>query len=267
MRRFPNRLAVVVLVSIFGSCSSLRPIEGQNARGSDPVDPACVLPGAPAVVLEDGGVVLWVWRVPWKDAYARPALPNDAGLLAYRAAIREEGAEERYPALAVPTGASGPNADVWRDESFNNDLAYRGVVGAIGPITCLDALLFAQQNARVPQLERPTEFVASVLRKGSDEREEIVVVFGAGAELFPPKTVYGFDIVDDYLAQGWSYWYVLHNHTRQNNGALGIPVPSTSDVQFGRGLAAKRGLKRVRVTNGFYSFDAGIDEMRALRAR
>src|SRR5260370_8311108 len=64
MRRFPNRLAVVVLVSIFGSCSSLRPIEGQNARGSDPVDPACVLPGVPVVVLEDGGVVLWVWRVP-----------------------------------------------------------------------------------------------------------------------------------------------------------------------------------------------------------
>src|SRR5256886_2683923 len=79
MRRFPNRLAVIVLVSIFGSCSSLRPIEGQNARGSDPVDPACVLPGAPAVVLEDGGVVLWVWRVPWKDAYARPALRTTRG--------------------------------------------------------------------------------------------------------------------------------------------------------------------------------------------
>ena len=140
-------------------------------------------------------------------------------------------------------------------------------MGAIGPITCLDALLFARENARLPQLERPTEFLASVLRKGSDEHGEILVVFGAGAELFPPKTVYGFDIVDDYLAQGWSYWYVLHNHTRQSNGALGIPVPSTSDVQFVRGLAAKRGLKRVRVTNGFYSFDAGIDEMRALRAR
>src|SRR5438445_11818738 len=189
MRRFPNRLAVVVLVSIFGSCSSLRPIEGQNARGSDPVDPACVLPRASAVVLEDRGVVLWVWRVPWKDAYARPALPNDAGLLAYRATIREEGAEERYPALSVPTGTTGPNADVWRDESFNNDLAYRGVVGAIGPITCLDALLFAQENARVPQLERPTELLASVLRKGSDAQEELVVVFGPGTELFPPETV------------------------------------------------------------------------------
>src|SRR5437879_7997064 len=208
MRRVPNRLAVVVLVSIFGSCSSLRPIEGQNARGSDPVDPACVLPGAPAVVLEDGGVVLWVWRVPWKDAYARPALPNNAGLLAYRAAIREEGAEERYPALAVPTGASGPNADVWRDESFNNDLVYRGVVGAIGPITCLDALLFAQQNARVPQLERPTEFLASVLRKGSDEREEIGGVCGAGPELFPPRTVYRFCIDEDYSAQGRRYLYL-----------------------------------------------------------
>jgi hypothetical protein len=187
--------------------------------------------------------------------------------LAYRAAIRKEGAEERYPALATPTDASGPNADVWRDESFNNDLAYRHVVGAIGPITCLDALLFAQQNARVPELERPTEFLASVLSKGSDEREEIVVVFGAGTGLSPPKTVYGFDIVDEYLAQGWSYWYLLHNHTRQSNRALGVPVPSTSDVQFARGLAAKRGLKRVRVTNGFYSFDAGIDEMRAFRAR
>jgi hypothetical protein len=267
MRSSPNPLTVVVLVSIFGSCGSLRPIEGQNARGSDLVDRACVLPGAPAVVREDGRVVLWVWRGPWKDAYARPSLPNDAGLLAYRAAIREEGAEERYPALAAPTGASGTNADVWRDERFNNDLAYRHVVGAIGPITCLDALLFAQQNARVPQLERPTEFLASVLRKGSGESEEIVVVFGAGAGLFPPKTVYGFDIVDHYLAQGWSYWYLLHNHTRQSNGALGIPVPSTSDVQFARGLAANRGLKRVRVTNGFYSFDAAIDEMRVLRAR
>src|SRR5437667_12223136 len=102
MRRFPNLLAVVVLVSIFGSCSSLRPIEGQNARGSDPVDPACVLPGAPAVVLEDGGVVLWVWRVPWKDAYARPALPKNARPLASRASTREERAEERYTALAVP---------------------------------------------------------------------------------------------------------------------------------------------------------------------
>ena len=267
MRRFLNRLVGVVQVSILGFCCYLQPIEAQDARGSDPVDPACVLPGTPAVVLEDGGAVLWVWRIPWKDTYARPALPNDAGLLAYRAAVRETGAEERYPALAVPTSGTGPDADVWRDESFNEDLAYRGVVGAIGPITCLDALLLAQQNARVPQIERPTEFLASVLRKSNDGREEVVIVFGAGTELFPPKTVYGFNIVDNYLAQGWSYWYVLHNHTRQSNGALGIPVPSTADVQFVRGLATGRGLKRVRVTNGFYSFDAGIDELQKFRAR
>lgn len=59
----------------------------------------------------------------------------------------------------------------------------------------------------------------------------------------------------------------LHNHTRHANGALGVPVPSTSDVRFVRSLAAARGLERVRVTNGFYSFDAAVDEISGFRGR
>lgn len=216
---------------------------------------------------EDQGSVLRVWTFFLEEIHSRMVLPDDPWLIAYRTAIRSEGAFERYPALHVPSPLNEAEADLWRDEGFNNDLAYRGEVGSIEPIACLDALLFAEQNARVPQLERPTEFLASVLRRGAEEGEEVVVIFGAGSEMFPPRTVYGFDVVDEYLARGWRYWYVLHNHTRQGNGALGVPVPSASDVRLARNLAAERGLERVRVTNGFYTFDAAVDEMAVFRSR
>ncbi|MEX2570178.1 MAG: hypothetical protein WD737_02665 [Gemmatimonadota bacterium] len=230
------------------------------------VEPRCVLPSDPTTIVEDGGLVLKVWRFLLEEVHAQPVLPDEAGLLVYRATIHAEGTHERYPALYVPTPNDG-DAEVWRDENFNNNLAYREGVGSIEPISCLDALLFAEQNARVPQLERPTEFLASVLVNRLGERNEVVVVFGAGTELFPPSSVHGFEIVDEYVAAGWQYRYVLHNHTRQTNGALGVPVPSTSDVDFARRLAAQRGLESIRVTNGFYSFDATIAEISDFRGR
>src|SRR5690606_16682245 len=127
-------------------------------------------------------------------------------------------------------------------------------------------LLFAEQNARIPQMEHPTEFLASVLQRATVERDEVVVVFGAGNERLPPRPAYGFEIVDTYLAQGWRYWYSLHNHTRQADGTLGVPVPSTSDVHLARNLAESTGLERLRVTNGFYTFDAAVEDMARLRA-
>jgi hypothetical protein len=197
-------------------------------------------------------------------------LPEDPGLLAYRAAVRADSADVRRPVSDPPTVETEEAAEVWRNEFHNNDLAYAGEVGVIDPITCLDALLFAEQNARVRQLDQPTEFLASVLRRDSTGAGDVVVVFGAGRELFPPRAVYGFDVVDRFLEQGWTFWYVLHNHTLQRNGeriALGVPVPSTSDVQLARNLAEARGLRSVRVTNGFYTFEASIEEMAEFRAR
>ena len=88
--------------------------------------------------------------------------------------------------------------------------------------------------------------------------------------MFPPKEVYGFEIVRRFLAEGWSYWYSIHNHTVQKRGdslALGIPAPSTSDVQFYRSLGKEMRLDSLRVTNGFYTFNGSINELGALRAR
>ena len=241
---------------------------GDVAEPSEPVDRRCAWTTEPDTLVEGNGTILQVRSFSAEPVYFRHVLPVDSSLLAYRERVREVGGDVRQPELRVPDSIAPASKAIWRDEAHNNALVYSGEVGAITPISCLDALLFAEQNRRVPQLERPTEFVASVLR---DERKgELVVVFGAGREMFPPKAVYGFDVVEEYVAEGHDFWYTLHNHTLQSGDGtfvLGVPAPSTNDVSLSRALAASLGLESVRVTNGFYTFIAEVEELSELRAR
>jgi hypothetical protein len=88
--------------------------------------------------------------------------------------------------------------------------------------------------------------------------------------MFPPKPVYGFDVVDEYLWEGWDCWYATHNPTLQRNGArlaLGNPTLSTSDVQLTRSLVANRGLESARVTNGFCPFTVDAKDLRLFTSR
>jgi hypothetical protein len=241
-----------------------------RASMDDAVSVECEFPSTAAIHADAGGVVLKVWSYPLEDIHSEPVLPADSALLAYRAAIREAGEDVRMPPLHVPTPLSNAEEAVWRDEQYNDDLVYRGEVGSIQPITCLDALLFAEQNARFSQLDRPTEFIASVLRRQRMNVVEVLVIFGAGDSEFPPRSVYGFDIVAEHVQRGWSYWYIIHNHTLQRPDeriTLGVPAPSTSDVGFARNLAATRGLDSIRVTNGFYTFAAAVEDLAPLRQR
>lgn len=262
------------------SPTALAPVPAEGSARSDTdelpasvesaVEPACQLTGAPETIRRDGAAVLQVWQLPGDEVLQRAVLPDDAGYLAYRAAIRADGADLRKPVSDEPEPRNRAEAQVWANERYNGELAHSGKVGAIEPITCLDALFFAYQHARVSQITQPTEFLLSVLRKDVDGRPRLVAIFGASDVMFPPKTVYGFDIVDEYLAKGWRFWYVLHNHTIQKHGerlALGNPVLSTSDVQLMRNLAAGSGLQSARVTNGFYTFSARADEFASLRSR
>jgi len=229
----------------------------------------CKVPAQRAVILERDGAVLETWTLRL-DEVANDSLPDDPAFLAYRAAIERDRADVRRPAADPPIARTEAEDEVWRNEHFNNELVFRGAVGSIDRISCLDALLFARQASRISQIDQPTEFLASVLKRKTGARTDLVVVFGAGSEMFPPKEVYGFEIVDRFLAEGWSYWYAIHNHTVQRNGgllALGVPAPSTSDVQLYRSLAETMGLESLRVTNGFYTFSAPVDELSALRAR
>jgi hypothetical protein len=230
----------------------------------------CALPSAPTILVDEDGAVLLTWQLRAAEVLNSTALPQEPAFLAYRAAIERDGADVLRPVADAPQIHDEAEAKMWADVAFNNELAFHGEVGSIEPITCLDALLFAHQASRVSEIDQPTEFLASVLRRETEAGVELLVVFGAGSQMFPPKQVYGFDVVERYLAEGWSYWYALHNHTVQKNGerlALGVPVPSTSDVELARGVAESTGLESVRVTNGFYTFSASIEELGAFRGR
>jgi hypothetical protein len=210
-----------------------------------------------------------MWQLSLADVLT-PQLPDQPAFLDYRAAIERDGADLRRPVSDPPVITDDAVSAIWRDEFFNRDLVFDRGVGSVDPISCLDALLFARQAQRVSQVDRPTEFIASVLRKETESGTHLFVIFGAGSEMFVPRGWYGFEFIPDLLAKGWSYWYVVHNHTVQRNGdrlALGVPVPSTSDVQLLRNLARDLGLKSVRVTNGFYTFSAAADELARFRAR
>ena len=249
------------------------PAEIARSAGPDdphrdlPVNAACALPPEPVTVLDDGDALLRYWTFPVAAVHTGSVLPNDDGLRRYREALFAEGAVDRLPELDLPPARTAEEDEIWQDELHNNQLVYGGGAGTIEPLTCLDALLFAEQNRRVPQSERPTEFMASILLRGAPGSEEATVIFGAGSEIFPPREVYGLDLIADRVADGWRFHTALHNHTRQENGALGVPVPSTSDVRFSRSLAESHGLERVRVTNGFYTFDAPVAELTEMRAR
>src|SRR5690606_33678878 len=152
---------------------------------AEPVDARCALPDRPTAVHRTGADVLLVWELPAGRPYDQPVLPGDSAFLAYRAAVRADGADLERPVADRPEPATPEEAAIWRDEDFNADLAHGGSAGTIAPITCLDALLFAHQNRRVSQLERPTEFIASVLVREAAETPAVAVVFGAGEEMFP----------------------------------------------------------------------------------
>jgi hypothetical protein len=261
-----NRIVPRALVLLV-ACSAPQ-VEGGNAhpKGGSLTD-SCQWTAEPQILLDHDGAVLKLWSFGLEAQHLSFHLPEDAAFKDYRSLIESQGRAERYPALYVPPAQDSLEAAVWADELFNNRLVYASGIGLVQPISCLDALLFAHHNSRTPQLERQTEFVASILRRTNGVNDEVTVIFGAGDDTFPPMSVFGFAYVREYVDQGWEYWYLLHNHTRQANGVLGVPAPSTSDVRFTRGLADEYGLQRVRVTNGFYSFDAAIAELATLRSR
>jgi hypothetical protein len=205
----------------------------------------------PTVLQQQGNTVLQAWELAFAPIWSAEMLPRTPGYSAYRAAIRAADADELRPTADALKRTTDEERKIARREDLNNALMYTGG-GEIRPIRCLEAALFAWQDARYSQLTRPTEFIAHILRK--DKR--LKVFFGASDQMFPPKDVYGFAQVTNEVAAGWEYWVVLHNHTLNTvDGklSLGVPAPSTSDVPLFKGLVERLGLREVWVTNGMYT--------------
>lgn len=240
-----------------------------NAISTADSESSCSLPAQRTTIRARNGAILETWKLSLGDVLTS-RLPDEPAFLDYRAAIERDSADVRRPVSDPPVVADDAAAAIWRDEFFNSDLVFEEGVGSVDRISCLDALLFARQADRVLQIDQPTEFLASVLRKDTESGTDLFVIFAAGSEMFVPRGWYGFDLIPDLLEKGWSYWYVIHNHTVQRNGdrlALGVPAPSTSDVKLLRNVARELPLKSVRMTNGFYTFSASVDELARFRAR
>lgn len=271
-----GKRVMFLLLGVSLACQSApEQIQAEGDTTGDPevadvLGSRCELPARIDTVLNQDGAILEVWALRLDQVATATDLPHEPAFLAFRLAVERDGADVVRPVADPPNIRTEAEAEVWRDEFFNDDLVFDGGVGSIDPISCLDALLFSCQASRISQIEQPTEFFASVLRREAETGPDLLVVFGAGSEIFPPREVYGFEVVDGFLGEGWSYWYAIRNHTVQKNGdliALGVPVPSTSDVQLYRSLAEEMGLESVRVTNGFYTFSASVNELPAFRSR
>jgi len=231
-----------------------------SASSARPAEPAkaCALPGEPIVVRRDGAASLERWDVDADPVLFSSVLPADPGYTAYRDAIRAASAELEYPVADPPVPRDDAERDVWSREAQNQVIAYSGRAGTIRPIQCLEAWFFARQHVRHSQLTSPTEFILSVLEKREGGRRRLRLYFSGGDQMFPPQSVYGFDVVAADVAQGWEYLAAVHNHTIQRHGdrpALGVTVPSTSDVQLLRHLAADLKLRAAWVTNGVYTIE------------
>ncbi len=249
-----KHLAMIVLF-----CLGLSACSAEEKEDTPAISAAetCTFPNDAVVVKQDGPSILQYWEFQDSEHWMSSQLPADSSFLAYRTTIAEAGKDESRPAQFVPEGQQ--DSDMWRRELHNVEQAYSGNAGEVRPIRCLDALLFAFQNARFSQIEHPTEFIASILQKRIDDRTMLKVWFSASNTLFPPKAFYGFDeAIKDVEEDGWEYIAALHNHTLQDTGdtyRLGVTAPSSNDVQLLRGLAEDVGLQYVWVTNGFYTVE------------
>ncbi|MEM9492750.1 MAG: hypothetical protein AAGC55_26615 [Myxococcota bacterium] len=253
-------LTVITLAAACaGDRAAARPTTAQHDLATDE---RCRLVSAPVLVRQQDAAVLQYWEFPLTDSLLEPVLPSDPGLRAYRAAVATAGAAAMKPDLYIPQDIDDNQRSVWERERENVAMAYRGQGGVIRPIHCLESLFFAEQHARYSQLNRGTEFIVSVLRKTIDGQTVIKAYFTAGAAMFPPKQLYSFDEAAADVANGWEFWFVLHNHTFQEfapSMTLGVPVPSTSDIELSRALVASADLRSIRVTNGFYTIDVPRD--------
>ncbi len=265
--RFGNTVRFILLPITFAmvciGCGLKSDTASNSPRsGSEAEMESCQFDSAPTVVRSLDDAVLQYWEVEDRALWFEPVLPTDSAYAAYRQQVEALGADQAQPEQYVPEGEQ--DNEGWRRELHNVAQAYGGAAGTVRPIACLEAVLFAYQNARYPQLDHPTEFLALVLRNQVEERHVLRVYFGAGDEMFPPKTVYGFDEVERDVAAGWTYVAMLHNHTIQDadgEARLGVPAPSVSDVQLLHGLVENYGLERVWVTNGFYTLDMPTDKL------
>lgn len=132
----------------------------------------------------------------------------------------------------------------------NNALVLANLAAWVGPIRCMEALLFAAQDERIPILDASTEFVAFILRSPDGRTLKIYNYtrnldgIGNVARMLGP--------IEMDVASGWTLEAALHNHNFHPNDSTlnGALAPSEPDASLMRNLAERFGLREAWITNG-----------------
>ena len=251
----------------FVACRTAQPQVASQRSQSTAV--TCELPASPSelVPLSDKpypGEYNEVFDVPDAPAWWAPA-PPDAERERYRAALVARLGEsglgqrallERVHAIHLAlVGTPGAR------EAENTSQVLTGTAGSVGPISCLEWVLFQHQARRFPMIERPTEFGAYVLRGHGRIR-----VYISGADRVGGRLSHEVrDRVMADVTKGFAPVAHLHNHpfmfdrkpgdrmwtTPETVNDIGGGVaPSLTDVNAFRQMREGFGLQGAWVTNG-----------------
>jgi hypothetical protein len=166
----------------------------------------------------------------------------------------------------------------WRGEATNGTLVLEGRVGEIGPINCLEAMLWKWQAMRYRMIDHPTEFGAFVLRRDGRVRVYMSSADLVGQRLRSAVT----ELVKADVTAGFALIAHIHNHPflfDRNVGdrmwtteatqadVAGALAPSMTDVQLYRNLRSTMGLREARITNGLQTSRFAAAEFDTLVAR
>ena len=196
-----------------------------------------------------------VW---WSPAPADPE--RDAYREALGRRLKTQGLEPRALLLRQRAVFAALPGDRSR-EIENADTLAAGTAGTVGPVSCLEWLLFQRQARRFPPLSRPTELFAWVLRgngrvhvylSGADRvggrlREEVTerVAADVTAGFVPVAHLHNHPFMLD-RQPGDRTWATAET-VADVGGAL---APSLSDVKLWRAMRERVGLQGGWVTNG-----------------
>lgn len=232
-------LLLTLLFLFFTSCSTL----GTN---QDVSQTSCNLP-QPTIVKIEGDVLFQYWDLDENfQLYHSTDFYPDPQLSTYRSTLQNKYNVDPIALLnsALKYEAPGDKKNI--KLILSNPKKIR-------KMNCLESKLLTIQNGRVDLLDKPTEFVAFLLRKEANRKLFYFTSNIAGIR----SLGYIHSQLDGLLKGGWELEYNLHNHNFfiSDKKYRGTVAPSLADSWLYQMELKDYGLKKAIITNGFDSVE------------
>lgn len=141
--------------------------------------------------------------------------------------------------------------------------------GRVEPMSCLEALLFSEHQARFP-VQGYTEFLAVVLAKGG--RLRVYLLSSGETQGAAPHLSHVRAELDADRARGWTLELHLHNHPfnfENESGDIGGSLAPSGEARWGDigtllSLMREQGLREGAITNGFDTAYYGRQDLERL---